>query len=160
MMRGSPRFKAASQAKKAAPIGPRPSSKSSNQWLNSQVRNPVPIGDFDGIDAQREDAGQHAETTHRRGGEGGQALGEQRVARPDDGGADGKEIAAQVGDIQPELPAGGDNAAPRQAGERADGVVQAEFVAGQKERRQDHDQQRPQVIEQVGPRWPAQSEKR
>ena len=77
------------------------------------------------------------------------------IGAPDDGGEERRGVAAEIGRIEAEAVAAGDDEDGAGEGEdAADDVLPFEPLAGQ-ERREHHDQQRPEVVDEAGLDRPA-----
>ncbi len=103
----------------------------------------------DRMTGQREDARDEAEQAHRRGRKMGDATRQQRIARPDEGRSGSGEVAP--GEASGEAATADDR--QRRADEadqrRAD-VHRPQREPGQEHRRQHDDEQRPQIVDEVG----------
>ena len=145
MRRASPRFSAASQRKKAAPSGPRPTATISPQSRSdsSTARLEHEVAE------QRQHARHQPEQADDRRREVGDAARQQRVAGPDEGRAEGRQVAPGEAAAEARAAEDGEGRADEAGEGRAD-VHRPQLHPRQEQRREHDDEQRPEVVDEVG----------
>ena len=130
-------------------MGPRPSStRNSQSWGATASGGGRDGPGAQGVQRQGQEPRGQAEAAHGPGGEGADPLEQERVAGPDEGRAHRQEVAGQVGQVEAEPAPGDHQGRAAQAQPGAQQVVAAQ-AAAQVDRRQDDDQQRPEVLQEV-----------